>query len=98
MEASRIRRFAFGSRLRENPRVAIHGGHDMANGSRSHSRLWYWLLAIPYVAMIWVPSYNTKTPEWGGVPFFYWYQLLWIFIGAALTLVVYFATRDRNPS
>jgi hypothetical protein len=28
-------------------------------------------------------------PSLGGVPFFYWYQLLWILLGASLVLAVY---------
>jgi hypothetical protein len=31
-------------------------------------------------------------PSWIGMPFFYWYQLLWVIIGAVLTAIVYFAT------
>ncbi|HJU18167.1 MAG TPA: DUF3311 domain-containing protein [Stellaceae bacterium] len=58
------------------------------------SRLWYLLLLVPFVAMMWVGSYNRAEPGWGGVPFFYWYQMLWILIGAALTVIVYFATRE----
>ncbi len=58
------------------------------------SRLWYSLLLLPYIAMSWVSSYNSSEPAWAGIPFFYWYQLLWIWIGAGLTLIVYFAT-DR---
>jgi hypothetical protein len=27
-----------------------------------------------------------------GMPFFYWYQLLWVIIGAILTAIVYFVT------
>jgi hypothetical protein len=45
--------------------------------------------------MFWVSSYNRIEPEWGGIPFFYWYQLLWIGIGAGLTLIVYFATHRQ---
>ncbi len=30
-----------------------------------------------------------------GIPFFYWYQLLWVLIGAALTAFVYFMTERR---
>ena len=30
-----------------------------------------------------------------GIPFFYWYQLLWVLIGAALTALVYFMTERR---
>jgi hypothetical protein len=28
-----------------------------------------------------------------GIPFFYWYQMLWVLISAVFTAVVYFATR-----
>ena len=28
-------------------------------------------------------------PELGGIPFFYWYQLLWILLGAAIVVIVY---------
>ena len=53
------------------------------------SRLWYLLLLLPYIAMLWVPSYNSVQPELAGIPFFFWYQLLWIWISAGLTLLVY---------
>jgi Protein of unknown function (DUF3311) len=52
----------------------------------------YWprlLLLIPFLAVLWVPFYNRLEPALGGVPFFYWYQLAWILIGALLVLVVY---------
>ena len=42
--------------------------------------------------MIWPPFYNRIQPEWHGIPFFYWYQLLWVIISAVLTAIVYFAT------
>jgi Protein of unknown function (DUF3311) len=60
------------------------------------SRLWYLLLLVPFLAMFWVASYNRVEPEWVGIPFFYWYQLLWIPVSAALTLIVYFVTH-RQP-
>ena len=43
------------------------------------------LLAIPIVALCWVSTYAKETPRLGGVPFFFWYQFLWVFITAALT-------------
>ena len=55
---------------------------------------WYLLLLIQFVAVLWVPFYNSAEPYLAGVPFFYWYQLLWIIIGAVLTATVYFATQD----
>lgn len=51
----------------------------------------YLLLLLPYIAMMWVPFYNRIEPEIGGVPFFYWYQLLWILLGAAVMLPLYFS-------
>jgi hypothetical protein len=65
---------------------------DLKPPASGPSRLWYLLLIVPFIAMLWVPSYNRIDPEWGGVPFFYWYQLLWIPITAGLTLIVYFLT------
>lgn len=53
---------------------------------------WLWLLIIPFIAVLWVPFYNSVEPMWDGIPFFYWYQLLWVLIAAAITAVVYFMT------
>jgi uncharacterized protein DUF3311 len=55
-------------------------------------RLRYWprlLFAIPFTAILWVPSYNRMEPALGGIPFFYWYQLAWILVGAAVVLIAY---------
>lgn len=57
---------------------------------------WYLLLLVPFVATLWVPFYNKLTPELAGFPFFYWYLFLWIGIGALITAVVYFATRESR--
>jgi hypothetical protein len=57
---------------------------------------WFLLLVVPFIGTLWVPFYNSTEPALGGVPFFYWYQFLWIVIGAALTGIVYFATRRRQ--
>jgi len=29
-----------------------------------------------------------------GIPFFYWFQLLWVIVSAAFTAIVYFAASD----
>ncbi len=44
----------------------------------------------PFVATLWVGSYNRKSPDIGGMPFFYWYQLLWVIITAVLMAAAYF--------
>ncbi len=54
------------------------------------------LLLIPYVAMLWVPSYNRIEPMIAGIPFFYWYQMLWIVLGAAVMIPVYLAEERGN--
>jgi hypothetical protein len=41
------------------------------------------LTIIPFIALAIVPSYVRTNPEIGGLPFFYWYQLLWLFLAAA---------------
>jgi Na+/melibiose symporter-like transporter len=64
---------------------------------KRNSRLWLALLGVPFVGMLWVPFYNAAEPRVGGVPYFYWYQFAWIGIGAVITAVVYFATREREP-
>ena len=48
------------------------------------------LLLIPFMALLWLPFYNTYEPTFAGIPFFYWYQMLWIILTAVLTTIVYF--------
>jgi hypothetical protein len=55
---------------------------------------WYLLFVIQFVAVLWPPFYNRAEPALAGMPFFYWYQLGWVIVGAVLTAIVYFATRD----
>lgn len=53
---------------------------------------WYLLLLVQFVFALWVPLYNKAEPALAGIPFFYWFQLLLVFVGAALTAIVYFVT------
>ncbi|WP_128982968.1 DUF3311 domain-containing protein [Streptomyces roseicoloratus] len=46
-------------------------------------------LFAPFVAMLWVDSYAKVEPTFVGVPFFYWYQMLWVVVSTALTMVAY---------
>ncbi|MFE9248143.1 DUF3311 domain-containing protein [Streptomyces sp. NPDC007088] len=46
-------------------------------------------LLAPFVAMLWVGSYARIDPAFIGIPFFYWYQMLWVFVSSALTLLAY---------
>src|SRR5207302_10845540 len=51
------------------------------NGSRTPWG-WYILLVLPFIGILWVSSYDSADPALFGIPFFYWYQFLWIFISA----------------
>ncbi len=64
--------------------------------ARRPSRAWYLLLIIPFIAVLWVPFYASASPELAGIPFFYWYQFLWVIISGIITAIVYFATRPDD--
>lgn len=53
----------------------------------------YLLLLIPCVLALWVPLFNTTSPELFGIPFFYWLQLLLVPVSA---LAIYAADRLRK--
>ena len=55
-----------------------------------------WLLVIPLVGTLLPWLYNFVSPTIGGMPFFYWYQLLWIPISVVLTWIVFVATRNER--
>ena len=54
------------------------------------------MLVVPFIAILWVPFYASAEPALFGIPYFYWYQFLWILISAALTAIVYFATHETE--
>lgn len=62
---------------------------DSVNG-RAGRRGWLWLLLLPFVALLWPAFYSSVQPTLGGIPFFFWYQFLWIAIAAVLTALVYY--------
>jgi membrane protein implicated in regulation of membrane protease activity len=54
------------------------------------------LLLAPFVALLWVNSYTRSTPTLIGIPFFYWYQLLWVILSAFLTGGAYLLLRREQ--
>lgn len=59
----------------------------------------YWprlLLIIPFALVAWVPFYNRIEPTLFGIPFFYWYQLAAIVLGAAVVMAVYYLDRRQT--
>lgn len=60
-----------------------------AQRRRGRPRWGLLLLLIPFVALLYPPFYATLSPRLAGIPFFIWYQFLWIIVGVAVTGVVY---------
>jgi hypothetical protein len=67
---------------------------NSVNTKRSDWSPWYLLFIIEFVLVLWPPFFNRVDPTLWGMPFFYWYQLLCVIIGAVITAVVYTRTRD----
>jgi uncharacterized protein DUF3311 len=64
------------------------------SGKRGGWNWWYLLFVIQFVVALWPPFYNKAEPYLLDIPFFYWFQLLWVLVSAVLTAAVYFATDD----
>jgi hypothetical protein len=50
---------------------------------------WKLLLVLPYLGLCFPQVYARATPDLLGLPFFYWYQLLWVILTAAILGLVY---------
>ncbi len=66
---------------------------QQGNGPRYR---WYILLLVPFIGLLWVPVYNRVDPSVWDIPFFYWYQFLWVLVSAAVTAIVYFKAEPRR--
>ncbi len=56
----------------------------------------YLCLLVPYAALLWVPWYDRLRPALFGIPFFYWFQMLWSFLVPLAILPVYLYQRRRR--
>ncbi len=72
----------------------------MTVGAERHrKRRWVnLLLIVPFVAMLWVPFYNRVEPRLFGIPYFYLYQLAWVWIGAGITWIVYLVAKPGRDA
>ncbi len=52
------------------------------------------LLFLPYLALLFPVVYARNTPALWGIPFFYWYQFLWVVLASAIIGLVFLRTRD----
>ena len=59
-------------------------------GSARTRRLWTGLMLLGVVVVsLWVPLYNRTEPALAGMPFFYWFQIAWIVVGAGAVALAY---------
>ena len=72
------------------------GGPALPDRPPEHNQGIKWLLLVPLAGVLIPWIYNTRDPEFIGMPFFYWYQLLWVPISVLVTIAVYRATRGRR--
>lgn len=80
--------------------MATISSHDIVHDIEQHRPIPHahplrYLLLIPFVAVLWVPFYNRLEPSVFGIPFFYWYQLVWVLLSSIITVIVYRA-EDRQ--
>lgn len=72
---------------------------EKINSVMSHdhkpTQWWLILLLVPFIGVLWVPFFNRVDPQIGGIPFFFWYQFLWVVISAFVTALVYFKATPR---
>ena len=55
-------------------------------------------LIAPFVGLLWPPWYAAGGPTLAGVPFFYWYQLVWIPGSVLLMTVAFLLLRRRREA
>lgn len=65
----------------------------MATRPKARRSVWYWLLAVPFLALAFPALYAREHPALAGLPFFYWYQFALLFVASFVTWVVYVRTR-----
>jgi hypothetical protein len=76
------------------------GDTQLNNTSRSVRR-WLACLYLPWLALIALTAQDRTEPMWDGMPFFYWFPLLWILVGCLITGVVFLSGGlffSRGPS
>ncbi|MCU4186142.1 DUF3311 domain-containing protein [Acidiferrimicrobium sp. IK] len=56
------------------------------------------LLGATFVGLLWVPSYARVTPTLDGIPFFYWYSVLWLVVNAICQVIAYRIIHRHRPA
>ena len=76
--------------------IAVMPAENGAPSKRSRWSWWYLLFVVQFLVILWPPFYNKAEPTLLGIPFFYWFQLLWVLLSAVFTAVVYLMTRKSQ--
>jgi hypothetical protein len=53
-------------------------------------------LGAPVAALLWVPWYARDRPRVAGMPFFYWYQFLWVPLSLLCMIAAYLLLYRRH--
>jgi Protein of unknown function (DUF3311) len=53
------------------------------------------LLVVAIAGTLWVPIYARSAPKLGSLPFFYWYQLIWVPVSAVLCWICYLLLKSK---
>ncbi|NNN18345.1 MAG: DUF3311 domain-containing protein [Acidimicrobiaceae bacterium] len=69
------------------------GGEPVAEMTKKG---YYWLFIIPFIGTLIPPIYSKFKPELFGLPYFYWYLILWIIITGIIGGIVYFLSEPRR--
>jgi hypothetical protein len=70
--------------------------NSVVNPPRPRSRsAWNLILILPLIGLLFPAFYSRATPALFGFPFFYWYQIAWILLTGALTVIAYFASEQK---
>lgn len=59
------------------------------------SRWWYLLILAPLIGTLFPSMYSSVDPKLWGIPFFYWYQMMWVILSAILTAIMYAALKEN---
>lgn len=59
-------------------------------------RIAWFLLIVPFIALLIPQFYASASPRLWGVPYFVWYQFLWVILGSIITAIVYLIARPSE--
>jgi hypothetical protein len=57
--------------------------------SKGTRLFWICIIVLVCLVSLWVPLYNRAEPSIAGIPFFYWFQFIWIIVSAITTTLAY---------